>query len=405
VQNEQKIFTVKELNTELKKITSTFFSNIYLECEISSIRFHGSGNIYLSLKDEESVIDAVIFTNNNNPAYRELKEGTKVLAVGGVSLNVKSGRYSFNIRELKTKGKGELLEKFLKLKEKLEKEGLFDDSFKKPIPFLPKKIGIVTSSTGAAVKDILTVTQRRFPSVDIIIFPALVQGGDEAALSIVEAVRAAEAYGDIDVLIVGRGGGSYEDLAVFNDERIAYALFQCPIPVVSAIGHERDFTIADFVADIRAATPSQAAELTVPDRNQLLNTIQYYSSRLEKKLDAKIQYADLAMERYSKEALLALLYDRINEGSEILDYYKDKIDQRISLCFQKVENRMEVLYAGLEKLNPLYILKKNYAAVYQENGEILKSVRDAEIGKNLIIELKDGKILTRTEKILNETKT
>lgn len=401
---QERVFTVKELNSELKKVLDMFFSNILLEGEVSSVKPHSSGNIYLNLKDQDAVIDAVIFKNYLKPEYRELKEGAKVLVRGAVSLFIKGGKYSFSIKDLQIKGKGNLYEEFLKLKEKLEKAGLFDESIKKAIPAFPKKIGIVTASDGAAVKDILSVALRRFDGIDFVIFPAQVQG-EGAVESIILAIQAANVMKNVEALIIGRGGGSYEELSVFNDEKLAYAILESKIPTISAVGHEKDFTISDFVADRRAATPSQAAEMLVPDKRELGGVIENYMKRMEKNSQHRMDYARLELKQFSAETLENLVLQRINSYSEEIDYSKDKLDQKITEKITKKTNDLKLFFQSLEKLNPLYLLNKNYSILYNSHGKMEKSIENLEIGDEISTRLTDGWIFSRIihKKPLNKT--
>jgi exodeoxyribonuclease VII large subunit len=389
--SNEEVYSVREINEALKKITATFFPSLWVEGEISSIRFHNTGNVYLTIKDDHAVLDAVIFRNALLPEYRNLKEGDHIVVRGGISVYVKGGKYSFNIREIKAKGKGAIYEKFLQLKEKLEKEGLFDSRFKKEIPFLPSRIGIVTSPDGAAVRDILKVTRNRFPSVDILVFPAKVQG-EGGAETVIAAIKAANRMvNELDVLIVGRGGGSYDELSLFNDENLAYAIFESKVPVISAVGHERDFTIADFVADQRAATPSHAAEMAVPSREELLQQSGQYANRLMRYLENKLRYSASLLSQYDTAYLSRLMEDRVNHYYRELDDYHDGMNRFLEKMVDKKKNELELFYHSLEKLNPLYLLKKNYAVVYDEEGKnVIGSIKQAENGDLIRVRLKDG---------------
>lgn len=402
-----KVFSVKEINESLKKITASLFSALWIEGEISSINFHQSGNTYLNLKDSEAVIDAIIFRSSMAPSYKQLKVGDKVKALGGISVYVKGGRYSFNIRKLEKSGKGDLYEEFLKLKEKLEQEGLFEEEHKKPLPFLPKRIGVITSPTGAAFKDILTVSKRRFPSVDFILFPAQVQG-EESAQSIIDAITAAELYAvnnSLDVLIIGRGGGSYDELFVFNNEKIARKVFETPLITVSSVGHERDFTILDFVADKRAATPSHAAEIVLPDKEELKNRISYQKNTLDYRLQDKLNRLKNRLETGKPSYLKRILEDKIQNYSLELDSKQNKLNTLIQNTLKIKENQLGIFFQKLEKLNPLYILKKNYSISYKADGKIINSVNQVQQNDEIQLHLKDGALKARVcQKIqLNES--
>lgn len=397
---EEKIYTIQEINLAIKQVTGSVFPSILVEGEIASINFHNTGNVYLSLKDENSAIDAAIFRNNVLSNYKTLlKEGVKVIAKGAISVYVKNGRYSLNIKEIKVQGQGELYEKFLKLKEKLEKEGLFDDERKRPLPLFPKKIGVVTSPNGAAVKDILSVTQRRYPYTHILIIPALVQGGEEAVLSVISAIKAANKIPDLEGLIVGRGGGSYEELALFNDERIAYTVFQSKIPIISAVGHERDYTIIDFVADKRAATPSQAAEMIVPDKEDLTKEVENFFLRIENRVFNLIYWAKSRLEACEPHKLKELVIEKIQENSQELDALFEKINFFYDRKKEKSLSQLLLYHQSLEKLNPLYILNRNYAIVKEKKSQkVLSSIKKLKVGDRVETTLKDGVFLSEVIK-------
>ncbi len=397
---EKKIYSVKELNQELKKITTTFFSNIFLEGEISSIKFHNTGNIYLDLKDDEALINAVTFKNNFKNEFKVLKEGTKVTVKGNLSVYVRGGRYSFNIVDLKIQGKGELYEQFLILKEKLSKEGLFSLEKKKQLPIFPKKIGVITAPEGAAIKDILTVSKKRFSSTDITIIPTKVQG-DNAAESIINSIDLAHKIENIELLIVGRGGGSYDDLFVFNDEKLAYKVFNSKIPIISAVGHEQDVTIIDFVADIRAATPSHKAEFALPSKKNIQTNINQYYKIISNIVNSKLQYFNLLIEKYDDKNLTNIINDKVINFYRDLDFYKEKLDKCIENQISNGRNKLSILYNSLEKLNPLYILNKNYSITYNKHNDLIKSINEVNIGDEIKIRLKDGFINSKVENKIN----
>ena len=274
----KEILTVSQLNNNIKFLFEETFDFLLVEGEVSNLRRPQSGHVYFTLKDDQSQIKAVFFRQFG--AYKrrtnfELEEGLSVLCRARLNVYLPRGEYQLVVESVEPLGVGALQKAFEQLKAKLLAEGLFDERYKKSIPFLPKKIGVVTSPTGAVIKDILNITKRRFPMADILIAPVRVQG-DEAAAEIIQALRNLQSYGDIDVIVIARGGGSLEDIAPFNDEALAREIFRSSIPVVSAVGHETDFTICDFVADLRAPTPSAAAELIVPEWTELTDKIQYW---------------------------------------------------------------------------------------------------------------------------------
>ena len=287
-QKTEKLFTVSEITRKIRTSLEHDFSNISIVGEISNIRRPSSGHVYLTLKDENAQIQAVVFRNTASKIKFELKDGMEIISYGSITVYEPRGQYQIIIDQIEPKGIGALQLAFQQLKEKLEKEGLFDVSRKKPIPFIPQKIGIVTSPTGAAIKDILNIIERRFANVEILLYPVKVQG-DGAAEEIAEAIVELNKLPDIDVIIAGRGGGSLEDLWAFNEEVVARSIYNSTIPVISAVGHEIDITIADLVADIRALTPSEAGELVVPQKDLLLNILEKCKSRLFQSLTNKLK--------------------------------------------------------------------------------------------------------------------
>ena len=271
---DMKALKVSQVNNYIKRVFTSdmILSNLSVEGEISNFKHHYSGHMYFSLKDEKSKIKCIMFKSDNESLKVQLENGSKVIATGYVSVYEKEGDYQFYIRHVKESGVGNLYKMFEDLKKKLELEGLFNESKKKPIPFMPRKIGVVTSSSGAAIKDIINVIQRRFPPTDILIYPTLVQG-NQAAKEICQGLTYFDNREDIDLIITGRGGGAMEELFAFNDEEVARTIHGLKKPIISAVGHETDFTIADFVADLRAPTPSAAAELAVPELGSLIDNV------------------------------------------------------------------------------------------------------------------------------------
>jgi len=284
----EKFFTVSEISRGIRTSLEHKFSNIGVLGEISNVRKPSSGHVYLTLKDKNSQLQAVVFRNSASRIKFELKDGMEVISFGSITVYEPRGQYQLIINKIEPKGIGALQLAFQQLKEKLEKEGLFDSAHKKPLPFIPQKIGIVTSPTGAAIKDILNIIDRRFANVEILIYPVKVQG-EGAAQEIAEAITGLNSDSDIDVIIAGRGGGSMEDLWAFNEEVVARSIYSSRIPIISAVGHEIDITIADLVADKRALTPSEAGELVVPRKDLLIEKIEKFKARLLQSLTGKLR--------------------------------------------------------------------------------------------------------------------
>lgn len=393
---EPKILTVSQLNFYVKSILDSDprLNYVFLCGEISNLTDHyRSGHIYLSLKDNKSVIRAVMFAGNARNLKFKPMEGMKVICRGRVTLYEATGQYQYYIEDMQPDGIGALYQAYEQLKEKLQSKGLFDESHKKPIPYCPKTIGVITSPTGAAVQDIKNILTRRFPSVNIILCPVLVQG-DNAVPQLIDAVNKLNEYDLCDTIIIGRGGGSIEDLWAFNDENLAYAIYNSHIPVISAVGHETDFTICDFVSDLRAPTPSAGAELAVPDRNEILQNLdaqrQYLSSLMDKKL---IENNNIVSEMTTK--LLSLSPDdKIAKLYNDLDFLSQKYENSSNRIFQNTANKIELLATKLESLNPVSILKRGYSVV-TNNDKTVTSVKDVKNGDTLAINVTDGKIISK----------
>lgn len=393
---EPKILTVSQLNFYVKSVLDSDprLNYVFLCGEISNLTDHyRSGHIYLSLKDNKSVIRAVMFAGNARNLKFKPMEGMKVICRGRVTLYEATGQYQYYIEDMQPDGIGALYQAYEQLKEKLQSKGLFDESHKKPIPYCPKTIGVITSPTGAAVQDIKNILTRRFPSVNIILCPVLVQG-DNAAPQLIDAVNKLNEYDLCDTIIIGRGGGSIEDLWAFNDENLAYAIYNSHIPVISAVGHETDFTICDFVSDLRAPTPSAGAELAVPDRNEILQNLdaqrQYLSSLMDKKL---IENNNVVSEMTTK--LLSLSPDdKIAKLYNDLDFLSQKYENNSNRIFQNTANKIELLATKLESLNPVSILKRGYSVV-TNNDKTVTSVKDVKNGDTLAINVTDGKIISK----------
>lgn len=393
---EPKILTVSQLNFYVKSVLDSDprLNYVFLCGEISNLTDHyRSGHIYLSLKDNKSVIRAVMFAGNARNLKFKPIEGMKVICRGRVTLYEATGQYQYYIEDMQPDGIGALYQAYEQLKEKLQSKGLFDQSHKKPIPYCPKTIGVITSPTGAAVQDIKNILTRRFPSVNIILCPVLVQG-DNAVPQLIDAVNKLNEYDLCDTIIIGRGGGSIEDLWAFNDENLAYAIYNSHIPVISAVGHETDFTICDFVSDLRAPTPSAGAELAVPDRNEILQNLdaqrQYLSSLMDKKL---IENNNIVSEMTTK--LLSLSPDdKIAKLYNDLDFLSQKYENNSNRIFQNTANKIELLATKLESLNPVSILKRGYSVV-TNNDKTVTSVKDVKNGDTLAINVTDGKIISK----------
>ena len=356
--------------------------------EISNLKKHGSGHIYFSLKDEGALISCVMFASSAKNLKTALEEGMEAVCTGSVEVYQKDGRYQLYVKDIKKEGKGSLAEEFEKLKEKLAEMGLFAPEYKTEIPKHPKTVGIVTAPSGAAVRDIIQISKRRDPYVQLILYPALVQG-EAAPESIVKGIAALERYG-VDVMIVGRGGGSMEDLWAFNDERVAQAIFDCSIPVISAVGHETDFTIADFVADLRAPTPSAAAELAVARVADTIEHLDELERRLKRNMQRKL-YDKRQRIAYFEKVLMGLSPGgRIRAYRERAAINQDRLERNMNVRLTAVKHRYAVLLEKMKYLSPLKRLGGGYVYASSEEGKGLQSVKDIKKGEAVSLRFPDG---------------
>ena len=388
---ENMAVSVTELNRYIKdKIaTDEALSNIIVKGEISNFKNHYTGHMYFTLKDENSLIKCIMFKTYASKLNFMPKDGMKVFVLGGVSVFERDGIYQIYVKAMQEDGVGALYREYEKLKQELEKQGLFDEAHKKKIPLMPKIVGVLTSQTGSVIKDIINVSTRRNPNVYIRLLPVPVQGED-AASKIVKGIKKMNYEKLADVLILARGGGSLEDLWPFNEEIVAHAIYESEIPIISAVGHETDFTIADFVADLRAPTPSAAAELAVPDIYEVKQKINLYQNRLRLSLSKKLEIMKL---RYEKSMSSQIFKDPTRM---ISDYYL-KVESQIKnlekIIKQKEQTQKEKyikLVSKLDALSPLKTLTRGYSIVETEN-KIIKSVKELKTGDKIQIRLKDGK--------------
>ena len=385
---EQIIATVSQLNGYIKKTfdQNPVFSDIWVKGEISNFKRHFSGHIYLTLKDDGGVLKAVMFKSSAVSLNFSPEDGMKVLARGRVSVYEQGGSYQLYINEMQPDGVGELYIAYEKLKKKLMAEGLFDEQYKKPIPKYPNAIGVVTASTGAAVRDIINVCQRRFPYTKIILYPAQVQG-QGAAQDICSGIEYFNKENLVDTIIVGRGGGSIEDLWAFNEEIVAYSIFKSKIPIISAVGHEVDFTIADFVADLRAPTPSAAAELALPSQTELLGRISDINYTLKTLIISSIEKKKIKLDALKPTSP----EDIINNNYQRIDNLTKSLSSSTKLIISDRKEKFLILLGKLDALSPLKVMKRGFAIPIDEDGGIIKSVKTLDKKKEFELRLKDGK--------------
>ncbi len=385
------VLTVKQLNTYVRSLLDgdTKLNFVSVCGEVSNLKNHySSGHIYFSLKDNDAVIRCVMFKTNVVRLTEPFRDGEKIICTGKASVYEKDGQYQLYVEEISKNGIGDLSERFRLIKEKLESEGLFDIVHKRNIPKFPKKIAVVTSDSGAALQDITNIISRRFPICELLVIPALVQGVSSAN-SVITALKSAYRINDIDIIIVARGGGSAEDLFSFNDEKLARTVYDSPVPVISAIGHETDFTIIDFVADLRAPTPSAAAELAVPQLNEIREYIYSISRHMSNVLTSKLNRAELTLQRavntekfinpsrlvFDKQINVSKLYDRLNSAQKSI--------------FYENETSLKTLCAKLDTLSPFKAFSRGYSMVLKENTPI-KSVDRLSIDDKIEIIFNDG---------------
>jgi len=390
----ENFFTVSEISRGIRTSLEHKFSNIGVLGEISNVRKPSSGHIYLTLKDKNSQLQAVVFRNSASRIKFELKDGMEVISFGSITVYEPRGQYQLIINKIEPKGIGALQLAFQQLKEKLEKEGLFDSAHKKPLPFIPQKIGIVTSPTGAAIKDILNIIDRRLANVEILIYPVKVQG-EGAAQEIAEAITGLNSDSDIDVIIAGRGGGSMEDLWAFNEEVVARSIYRSRIPIISAVGHEIDITIADLVADKRALTPSEAGELVVPRKDLLIEKIEKFKARLLQSLTGKLRLSKEKLVRIGNSYAMKQPFDRLNRWQQRLDELAQRLNLKITHALNTEREKLSGIAGKLESLSPLNVLKRGYAITTRlENSKPLRNIIDLSKGDKIKINLSKGSIIS-----------
>lgn len=365
-------------------------NHIYVRGEVSNCKYHSSGHIYFTLKDRGGAIACVMFAGNRKGLNFRMTEGMAVIVFGSVSVYERDGRYQLYAREIMQEGAGKLYEAYEALKKKLLAEGLFDEEHKLDIPKYPKQLGVVTARTGAAVQDIINVSLRRNPWLQIVFCPATVQG-EGAVQSVVRGIRALEEAG-VDVMIVGRGGGSIEDLWAFNEEMVARAVYDCKIPVISAVGHETDTTIIDYVADLRAPTPSAAAELAVPDMRIVLGQLQGYEEALEAAMEQIMALCRQRVDSYARVFRHLNPQSRLNDRRQRLMEVEDRLRLGMERRIEQAKSELAIRTQQLEGVSPLRQLERGYAYVSDENGHGVASAEQVTVGQHLFLDVKDGMI-------------
>ena len=386
------VYSVGQVNNYIKNMFAQDFMlhQISIKGEVSNCKYHSSGHIYFTLKDQTGTINAIMFAGNRKGLSFQMKEGDKVVVTGSVEVYERDGTYQIYAREIELDGAGGLYLKFEALKRELEEMGMFAEEYKQPIPQFARRIGIVTAPTGAAVQDIRNIAARRNPYVQLILYPALVQG-EGAAASIVNGIHALEQLG-VDVMIVGRGGGSIEDLWAFNEEIVARAIFECTVPVISAVGHQTDWTIADYVADLRAPTPSAAAELAVFDYVQTKHMLAELKHRMDMRLKQRIEGMRAVLEQYKLRMRYLSPQSRLNENRRKAVDYEERMQTILRDKLKDRRHRLSLLAGSLESYSPARKLSQGYAYVEGTNGKALRSVDQVKVDDTLTIHLLDGSL-------------
>ena len=397
-QKELKLLTVTELTNFIKDTLESMVGRVRVLGEISGLRTSSLGHAYFTLKDEGATLNCVMFRHVAAKIAILLRDGLKVEATGEVTVYSSRGQYQLVIENIIEAGIGELFQRFEALKKKLAAEGLFDTARKKPIPFLPLRIGVITSPTGAAVRDIINIMTRRFPHLHIILYPTLVQG-KEATSEIARAIRRMNELDLVDVLIVGRGGGSLEDLWAFNEEEVARAIFASQLPIISAVGHETDFTIADFVADLRAPTPSAAAELVTQNHQRLMETLSDIDERLELSIEHYIEVRRLHLKQLTTSHILHSPVNRLQQYQQHLDEVLERLRLRSRTLIEQAKRHLDLIMARLEALSPQAVLARGYSIVTKpETGEVVKNAQQVNESEQLAVRLHKGSLGVIVEK-------
>lgn len=396
------IYSVSQVNSYIKNMfTQDFMLNhIFIKGEVSNCKYHSSGHVYFTLKDQSGTIAGVLFAGNRKSMNFQMKEGQNVVVEGSITIYERDGKYQLYAKSIILDGAGLLYRQYEELKRRLEEMGMFSSEYKKPIPRYAEKVGIVTAKTGAAVQDIINIARRRNPYIQLYLYPALVQG-DGAKESIVKGIETLDAQG-LDIIIVGRGGGSIEDLWTFNEEMVARAIFNCNTPIISAVGHETDVTIADYVADLRAPTPSAAAELAVEDYEQMMQRLLDSKQRLKQLLRQKVVFYQNRLEQYKLRLKLLSPSHQILQKKQYLIDLEDKLTYAINDKIKEYKHQLALYIERLGGLSPLNKLGKGYAYIQNQGGNPIKKIDQVSLGENLEIHLIDGELLAQVKEIKKE---
>lgn len=394
---------VTEVNQYLKQVMQRdpILNRISIVGELSNFKCHTSGHAYFALKDGDTKINCVWFNALFDPICKDLSDGMQLICQGAVTLYEREGKYQLSVKSVELVGIGDLAEQFEKMKRKLDALGYFDQMRKRPLPFFPKQVALITSPTGAVIKDLMTISGRRNANIDLLLVPTAVQGQD-APLSVARSIRQVNALNLAEVIIIARGGGSIEELWAFNTEEVAQAIFESKIPVVSAIGHETDFTIADFVADLRAATPSEAAELVFPDGEQLKEQVDTLMYKLSEKMNKKLKDSKMTLSLHNPEREYGKIMSVLHRHQETAEQLLIRSKQAM---LSNIQNQHAILTGQaetLEALSPLKTLTRGYAVVTTEDNRTIQSIEQVQVGDQISVRLKDGKIQSKITEVDTE---
>ena len=395
------VYSVTQVNSYIKNmfVQDFLLNRISVRGEVSNCKYQTSGQIYFTLKDKSGTLSAVMFASQRRGLAFGLQEGQQVVVSGSVDVYERDGKYQLYAKEIKREGVGDLFERFQKLRDELEDMGMFAAEYKQPIPKYAKTVGVVTASTGAAIRDIMNISARRNPYVQLVLYPALVQG-ENAKESIVKGIQTLDAMG-LDVMIVGRGGGSIEDLWAFNEEMVARAIFDCKTPVISAVGHETDVTIADYVADLRAPTPSAAAELAVFDYSQFEGRLQVIFQALTRGMERSLERKKSRLDQYRLKLQMHHPERRLNEYQQRLVDMEEQMERFLEQRLTDRKHRLALLCGRLHGLSPLETLSRGFGYVTADTGKAVTSVKQVKSGRHLQVRLADGEMKTQVLEILS----
>lgn len=399
---ELKVYSVSYVNKYIKMMfdRDDFVNMVAIQGEITNFKLHSSGHLYFTLKDEASTIKCVMFKNAADKLKFKVADGQSVTIIGGISVYEVGGTYQVYVRDIVASGeKGVLYERYEALKKKLSGEGLFDESHKKKIPFMPKRVGVITSSTGAVIRDIINVSTRRFRGVNLLIYPAAVQG-EKVSQTVISGIKYFNDMKNVDVIIIARGGGSFEDLFGFNDELLAREAYQSLIPIISAVGHETDFTILDFVSDLRAPTPSAAAELVYPSRIELSSKLHSLSERLNISINTYIDSKKSYLNNMKSGRLKRIPEDLINKNRILLDSIIKRSETSIKTKLNMSRKEFENIISLLDSYSPLKTLKRGYSVIKNKDSRVISSISNVLIGEELTLTVQDGSIISKVESVV-----